>query len=176
MADLRDPIQFDRAYRHHHSAMLATAERVLRDAGAAEDVVQDVFVHLWRHPDSYDERRGALRAYLTMLTRSRALDRYRSRAVRDAALERSARASDPGSDVHEDAAQPVIRREGRRQVLRALGTLPEDQREAVLLAFGRELTAREIAATSGVPLGTAKSRVRLGLQKARGALAAGAAA
>lgn len=174
MTDLRDPIQFDRAYRRHRSAMLATAQRVLRDAAAAEDVVQDVFVQLWRNPGSYDARRGALGGYLTMLSRSRALDRYRSRAVRDAAVERSAYEADPRREIGEDAAEPVIRREGRERVLSALEALPRDQRAAVLLAFGGELSAREIAHASGVPLGTAKSRVRLGLQKARAGLKAAA--
>ena len=65
--------------------------------------------------------------------------------------------------VAEDAAEPVMRRDSSRRVLHALDKLPGDQREAVLLAFGKGLTAREIAQTAGVPLGTAKSRVRLGL-------------
>ncbi len=74
----------------------------------------------------------------------------------------------------EDAAEPVIRRDGERRMLSALDRLPGDQREAVLLAFGKGLTAREIAEAAGVPVGTAKSRVRLGLQKARAELSAAA--
>ena len=71
----------------------------------------------------------------------------------------------------EDASEPVIRRDSEQRVLRALDTLPGDQRDAVLLAFGKGLTAREIATAAHVPLGTVKSRVRLGLQKARAELA-----
>lgn len=169
--DLRDPRQFNRAYREHAPAMLTAVTHVLRDRAAAEDVVQDVFMHLWRKPGSFDPARGGLAAYLTMMARSRALDRWRTRSARDAAVERSALQTRLERQVSEDASEPVIRRDGERRVLRALAQLPGDQREAVLLAFGKELTAREIALASGVPLGTAKSRVRLGLQKARTELA-----
>lgn len=167
MTDLRDPAQFDRAYRRYAPQMLAAAKGVLRNHTAAEDVVQDVFMHLWRNPGAYDARRGALGSYLTMIARSRALDRWRTRAVRDAAVERSKQEQRAESYVDESAADRVLRRDGERRTLRALDELPHDQREAVLLAFGGGLTAREIATAAEVPLGTAKSRVRLGLQKAR---------
>ena len=72
----------------------------------------------------------------------------------------------------ESAAEPALRRDRSRRLLHALDSLPGEQREAVLLAFGRGLTAQEIASAVGVPLGTAKSRVRLGLQKARSELQA----
>ena len=163
----RDPQAFNRAYRDHATAMLTAANRVLRDPAAAEDVVQDVFMHLWRKPDGFDPARGSVSSYLTMMARSRALDRWRTRAARDAAVERSAHNVRFERAVAEDAAEPVFRRDSQRRVLRALEELPGDQREAVLLAFGKGLTAREIAAAAKVPVGTAKSRVRLGLQKAR---------
>ena len=172
--DLRDPKQFNRAYREHSPAMLSAATRVLRDAAAAEDVVQDVFMHLWRKPGTFDPARGSLASYLTMLARSRALDRWRTRSARESAVERTVAAARLERPVAEDASEPVIRRDGQQRVLRALDTLPGDQREAVLLAFGKGLTAREIAVAAQVPLGTAKSRVRLGLQKARMELATAA--
>lgn len=174
MTDLRDPIQFDRAYQEHQSAMLAAATRVLRDKAAAEDVVHDVFMALWRKPASFDASRGNLGSYLTMMARSRALDRWRTRVAREAAVERTKQAMRPESVIAEDAAAPVVRRDSRRRILHALDQLPGEQREAVLLAFGKGLTAREIATAAGVPLGTAKSRVRLGLAKARSELTAAA--
>ena len=174
LTDLQDPTQFGRAYDEHAPAMLLAATRVLRDPAAAEDVVQDVFVALWRKPSSYDRSRGPLRSYLTMLARSRALDRWRSRSSRDAAVERSAVQLRTERADQEDAAAPVLRRESERRMLRALDRLPGEQREAVLLAFGKGLTSREIARAAGVPLGTAKSRVRLGLQRARTELAGAA--
>ena len=170
--NLGDPQQFSLAYDEHAGAMTGVAHSVLRDAAAAEDVVQDVFVHLWRRPGAYDPARGSLGSYLTMMARSRALDRWRTRSARESALERSKAEQRVLGPVAEDAAAPVIRREGRIRVLRALDALPGEQREAVLLAFGKGLTAREIASVAGVPLGTVKNRVRLGLQKARAELAA----
>ena len=174
MIDLRDPQQFDRAYNEHAPAMLASANRVLRDTAASEDVVHDVFMALWRKPDSFDPARGNLGSYLTMMARSRALDRWRTRVARESAVDRVKAQIRPESVVAEDAAEPVVRRDSSRRVLHALDKLPGDQREAVLLAFGKGLTAREIAQTAGVPLGTAKSRVRLGLAKARTELTAAA--
>ena len=167
MPDLRDPADFDRTYRRHSPAMLAAANRVLRDPAAAEDVVQDVFMHLWRKPRAFDESRGSLSGYLTMLARSRALDRWRSRSAREAAVERSAQEAAFAGPRQEDAAEPVIRMDSRRRVLAALKELPGEQREAVLLSFGGGLTAREIAEASELPVGTVKSRVLLGLMKAR---------
>lgn len=168
--DLRNPHQFDSAYRTHAPAAFAAAQGVLRDTAAAEDVVQDVFVHLWRSPSAFDPARGSLRGYVTMLARSRALDRWRSRSVREDAVSRSAHEHTPGSDGAESAAEPVIRRERARHLLHALEELPGAQRQAVLLAFGRGLTAREIARMTDVPVGTAKSRVRLGLRRAEAVL------
>ena len=110
-----------------------------------------------------------------MLARSRAMDRWRTRAARDAELQRSLQEERLRPDFQESAAEPVLRRERSEGMLRALQTLPVDQREAVLLAYGRGLTAQEIARVVEVPLGTAKSRVRLGLQKARASVQAAAA-
>lgn len=155
-------------------AAVAVATRVLRDEAAAEDVAQEVFVHLWRRPTAYDPRRGSLSRYVTMMAHSRALDRWRSRAVRDAAVERSGHELPERKAVHESAADPVIRRDRSLRLLGVLDELPADQREAVLLAYGRGLTVGEIARAVEVPLGTAKSRVRLGLEKAREQLEAAA--
>jgi RNA polymerase sigma-70 factor (ECF subfamily) len=168
--DLRDPRQFDDAYRALAPAAFAAALRVLRDSAAAEEVVQDAFVHLWRRPSAFDPARGSLRSYVTMLARSRALDRWRSRAVREGAAERSRHALEPGADVEESAVEPVLRRERTGRILRALENLPMAQRQALLLAYGGGLTAREIAAVTSVPVGTAKSRLRLGLRRAEEAL------
>jgi RNA polymerase sigma-70 factor (ECF subfamily) len=167
MTDLRDPIQFNDAYRRLSPLALAAANRVLRDEAAAEDVVQDVFMHLWLRPSAFDPARGTLTSYITMLSRSRAVDRWRTRTARESAVERSAEEVRAHSADHESAAEPVIRRERSAKLLGALDELPSDQRDALLLAYGRGLTAQEIARATDIPLGTAKSRVRLGLRKAR---------
>jgi len=164
--DLRDPHTFERAYKEHRARAFAAAVGVLRDPAAAEDVVQDVFAQLWRRPRAFDSKRGVLRSYITMMARSRAVDRWRTQNAREAAVERLATTA--GEPRHEQSAdERAIERESSAHVVSILHRLPPPQREAVLLAYGKELTAREIADVIGVPLGTAKSRVRLGLEKMR---------
>jgi RNA polymerase sigma-70 factor (ECF subfamily) len=167
--DLADPDVFERVYAEHRPRAFAAALGVTRDPEAAEDVVQDVFAQLWLRPSFFDPDRGSLRSYVTMLARSRALDRWRSQSARDAALERLA--VDSGRTVVEEksAADVAIARESSSRVMGRVRRLPDAQREAVLLAFGKQLTASEVAAAVGVPVGTAKSRVRLGLQRLRAA-------
>jgi RNA polymerase sigma-70 factor (ECF subfamily) len=155
--------------------MITAADRVLRDRAAAEDVVQDVLVGLWRRPESFDESRGSLRSYLLMLARSRALDRWRTRSAQAAAVTRAAHEAHAEPRFAASAADVVVRRDSEGQLTQVLGELPVPQREALLLAYGRGLTAQEVASAVGVPLGTAKSRLRLGLKRARVALAEQAA-
>ena len=174
MTDLRDPIQFNDAYRRLAPLALASANRVLRDEAAAEDVVQDVFMQLWLKPSLFDPARGSLKSYVSMMARSRALDRWRTRGAREAAVDRATQQERALVAPAESAADPVIRRERSLTLLDALDDLPTDQREALLLAYGRGLTSQEIAHVKRVPLGTAKSRVRLGLRKARATLQAAA--
>ena len=173
MTDLRDPLQFNDAYRRLHPLALASANRVLRDEAAAEDVVQDVFMHLWRRPAPSTRPRLAdeLRVHARPLAGPRPLAHPHGARLRGRALRRGG-AGQPSD--HESAAEPVIRRESSMKLLGALDELPTDQRDAVLLAYGRGLTAQEIARATNIPLGTAKSRVRLGLRKARESLQAAA--
>jgi RNA polymerase sigma-70 factor, ECF subfamily len=170
--DLKDPRQFDDAYRQLSPQAIAAANRVLRDESAAEDVVQDVFMQLWLRPSSYDARRGPLSAYVTMMSRSRALDRWRSRSARDSAIERTKEEVQvTGHGAAEPADEQVFRRDTNRRLASAIGGLPAEQRDALLLAYGRGMTASEIAEATAIPLGTAKSRLRLGLRKTREGLA-----
>ena len=169
--DLSDPAMFARAYDEHGPAVYGAALRVLGNPVTAQDVAQDVFLRLWRRPAAFDARRGDLGAYLRLMARSRALDLWRSAQAGGRATDRLKIAS--GRDEPRTDDQPVgrfERDEHARTVRAALGALPAPQREAVVLAYWGGLTADEMAARSGVPLGTAKSRVRLGLQRMRGEL------
>jgi RNA polymerase sigma-70 factor (ECF subfamily) len=166
---------FSTAYREHYSLAFSAAHRVLNDAAGAEDVVQDVFTTLWRDPRKFDPARGNLPGYVAMMARSRAVDRVRSRNSGSAAVDRMAlREADRDDDV-ETPADAVVRREDSGRVLAAVAELPPAQRDAVLMAYGRGLSTAEIAQAAGVPLGTAKSRLRLGLQRTRQAVASAAA-
>jgi RNA polymerase sigma-70 factor (ECF subfamily) len=152
--DLRDPEQFATAYRSHSRRVRAAAQRVLADVGAAEDVVQEVFVKLWLRPELFDAGRGSLAAFLCVMARSRALDRLRElRALEPATVESPVAA--------------LERREEREELRRALLRLPHAQREALTLAYGCEMSSGEIALQTQVGRATARSRLRLGLGKLR---------
>jgi RNA polymerase sigma-70 factor (ECF subfamily) len=168
MTDLSDPAQFEAAYRNLAPFGLGVARRVLGDPVAAEEVVQDLFLHLWRNPRSFDAARGSLRSYVAMLAKSRSIDRWRTRKADHAARQRLADESRVLDEDSTDGADRCVTEAERRRELRSAVTrLPAEQREAVLLAFAGGLTAREIAARGDLPLGTAKSRIRLGLVRAR---------
>jgi RNA polymerase sigma-70 factor (ECF subfamily) len=163
---LSDPETFARAYREHHSRALAAAMRVLGDPTAAEDVVQDVFASLWVRPGRYDARRGPLGPFVAMMARSRALDRHRSRVSERAAVDRVVQETRVRPEASPDPFNHVM----RRRLHEALEELPHAQRQA-LVASACGLSGAEIARTTGVPLGTAKSRIRHGMIRARAAMA-----
>ncbi|HYP47910.1 MAG TPA: sigma-70 family RNA polymerase sigma factor [Thermoleophilaceae bacterium] len=174
--DIRNPATFAAAYREHAPRALAAAQRVLGERAAAEDVVQDVFLSLWREPQKFDPRRGTLRTYVAMMARSRALDRIRTRTAGESAVDRLAHEVSVAPRFGQAPDEAVLDREQARSAVGALKTLPGEQREALVLSFGAGLSTRELAAATGVPLGTAKSRVRLALSKAREQLEPAAAA
>lgn len=165
--DLSDPRQFEEAYKLHATRVWSAAQRVLGDAAAAEDVVQEVFVRLWQRPGLFDPARGSLEAFLAMMGRSRALDRLRAAGAHARARDRlgELRALDP--DAEESPADALIRRAEREAVGRAVRRLPPAQRDAVVLAYGGGLSSAEIAARMDVGRATARSRLRLGLGKLR---------
>lgn len=159
---------FERAYCEHAQGVLAVASRVLGDVTRAQDVVQDVFLVLWRDPTRFDAGRGPIGHYLRMVARSRALDIWREAQVAGRASDRL-RLLAHGDEGRTDE-RPVAAAErevGHAVVRRALMRLPDAQREAIVLAYWGGLTAEQIADDSGTPLGTVKSRIRLGLLKLR---------
>lgn len=164
----RDPAGLEALYDRHATAIYSLALHILHDAADAEDVTQEVFTQAWTQADRFDPSRGAVAAWLTVLGRSRALDRVRRRrrggiADGDAA---AATIPDPGPSVELMAAAAEQVNAART----ALGVLPAEQREAIELAYYEGLTHGEIAARTATPLGTVKTRIRTGLQRIREAL------
>src|SRR3954451_10800590 len=159
---------FEVLYDEHADAVFRTAMRVLGDSGQAQDVVQEVFMRLWRQPDRFDEARGSLDNYLRVMARSQALDVRREAKVALRARERMqlivARDDGPADNRPPVAAELHL---DRAIVLSALTRLPPPQRQAIVLAYWGGLTADEIARRFGLPVGTVKSRIRLGLRKLR---------
>jgi RNA polymerase sigma factor (sigma-70 family) len=152
----------------------ALARRILQDDGLAEDVVQEVFLTVWRAPDAFDERRAAVSSWLLAMVHHKAVDAVRRE---EAHRRRGRRAEeDMALDVPaatRDAEEQAVDRVVSQQVRDALGELPAPQREALALAYYGGYTQREVAALTGVPLGTVKTRMLSGMRRMRRDLASG---
>lgn len=150
----------------------SVARRIVGDAEDAEEVLEEAFWQAWRQAGRYEHERGGVSTWLTMIVRSRALDRVRARGrLRE---ERWVNIPEPSSGDAEDApASPEAaaeQDEQRRLIAAAVAQLPPEQRETVELAYFGGLSQSEIAAKLGQPLGTVKTRARLALQKLRESL------
>jgi RNA polymerase sigma-70 factor, ECF subfamily len=162
------PPAFEDLYRRHWRGVFGAAYRVLGRVAEADDVAQEVFTRHWREPRRFDARRGELGSYLRLMARSRALDLWRREHAAQRARDRLASLAVPDDVPPEERPDAAAARHALRQpVGAAMGRLPERQREALLLAYWGGMTADEIARRSGVPLGTAKSRIRMGLDRLR---------
>ena len=152
-------------YDRHAARVLSLAHRIVRNSGDAEDVVQEVFSQAWRTAPNYQAARGTVAGWLLMMTRTRAIDRLRSRQAR----------RDHGTKADLDtvpaatAAQPdeLIARQQAAHVRSALTELPAEQRIALELAYFDGLTQTEIAEQLKTPLGTVKTRIRAALARLR---------
>ena len=158
-----DAAALDRLYVRYHPAAFAVAFALLRDPGASEDIVHDAFLSVWRGAAGYRPERGTLRSWLLTIVRNAAIDALRPRRKWTAIpSERQER-----RDASEDIAASVASAGEARRLRAAVQSLPPAQREAVAMAFFAGLTHGEIAARTGLPLGTVKGRVRLGLRRLR---------
>jgi RNA polymerase sigma-70 factor (ECF subfamily) len=164
---------FERIYDEHSAGVYTAAFAVLGNSAQAQDVVQEVFLRMWRRPDDFDSARGSLGNYLRLMARSRAVDVWREARVAGRARDRMKvlAVRDEGRPDDRPALAVELRRD-RAVVLRALARIPMLQRQAIVMAYWGGLTADEIATRSGVPVGTVKSRIRLGLMKLRDRTAA----
>jgi RNA polymerase sigma-70 factor (ECF subfamily) len=162
--EARDADALAALYDMYAARLLGLAARILGDTGEAEEVLQEVFLFVWRAAATFDPARGSVLAWLLVATRSRAIDRLRTRrpAAR-AGLTRVDRVPDKPDprDVEADSAT----REWERLCRAAIGELPPEQRLALELAYFEGLTHQEISQKTSTPLGTVKTRVRLGLMK-----------
>src|SRR5579859_6184877 len=154
-----------RTLHQRYAALVYTVAARFVDAAAAEEVVQDVFVALWRKGETFDPARGAFKSWLVQIVRRRAINEIRRAKSRggDRANGDETLAQLPDDAISADEAQWLAH---RRQVLRAaVDALPAPQRQAVSLAFFDELTHEQIASVMGTPVGTTKTRIRLALKR-----------
>jgi len=157
---------YDRTSPH----VFGLALKILNNREAAEEVTVDVYTQVWRQAHTYDRARGAPGAWLMMIARTRAIDRVRAGAVERGRIESLDAAQLFVSD-DDTPEQDAERQERQRYVRRALTALTAEQREAIALAYFYGLSHSDIADKLGLPLGTVKTRVRLGMMKLREALA-----
>jgi RNA polymerase sigma-70 factor (ECF subfamily) len=151
-------------YDRYSPIVYSVALRVLGDAAAAEDVLQEVFMQLWRNPRAFNSSRGALGAWLGVITRNRAIDCLRRRRP-------ETHIDDVVVSVEPDLASEAERARTVAKIRTTLGSMPVGQRIALEMAYFEGLTHSEIASKTGEPLGTIKTRIRSGLLALRGALA-----
>ena len=143
-------------YVRYSSVVYAVSLRVLGDTGRAEDVLQEVFLRLWRNPDAFDASRGNLGAWLAVIARNRAIDMLRKQRPEDDI-------GDVVVSVEPDLASETDRARAAERVRAILGAMPSAQRKALEMAYFEGLTHSEIATKTGEPLGTIKTRIRAGL-------------
>jgi RNA polymerase sigma-70 factor (ECF subfamily) len=165
----KDAGALEALYGRYGRAAYSLARRILTEETLAQDVVQEVFLSLWRDARRFDAGRGTVATYLLSMTHHRAVD-----VVRREENLRRWRTSDEGLELEPDpkarVEDEVEASERRAEVRAALGELPAAQREALLLAYFGGYTQREVAALVGVPLGTVKTRMAAGMRKMKSAL------
>jgi RNA polymerase sigma-70 factor (ECF subfamily) len=152
----RDELVLGEIYDAHAATVYGLARRVIGDAAAAEDIVQEVFLRLWHRPEDFDPDRGGLRTWLCTVARRRAIDLLRRGGTARKHLERLGADHPVASDISDAAIGGLVGRQVRVAVLE----LPEPQRTAVMLAYYDGLSYRQVAERLGIPEGTAKSRLR----------------
>ncbi len=153
-----------RVYDRYRVILFSVLVRILKSREEAEDVLQEVFLQIWKRAKDFDETRGKPFTWLVTLARSRAIDRIRQLGARQRLAEAS---SQETPESVSDAVADTLHSEQREIVARALAALPEDQRRTLNMAYFDGLTQSEIAEQLDTPLGTVKTRMRSGMMKLR---------
>ena len=147
-------------YDRYSKLVYGVAMRILHDTGAAEDLLQDIFLQLWRKPDAFDSSRGSLAVWLAVIARHRSIDRLRQRRP-ETDIEACVIVS--STDLGNETERSLV----IEKVRVVMNEMSPDQRTAMEMAFFQGLTHTEIAEKTGEPLGTIKTRIRSGLQLLR---------
>lgn len=163
----RDEASLAALYDRYHLLAFSLALRVVNDRGRAEDVVQDAFLSVWRKAGSYVEGRGSVKTWLTSIVRNRSIDLVRARRESDADDEAVLLAlRDPRPGVVEQVTASL----DRDTIRSAIARLPIEQRQAIAMAYFEGRSHSEIAEVTSLPLGTVKSRIRLGMHRLKSLL------
>jgi len=166
----RDQVAFEAFYDRFERQAFSLAYRIIGERSAAEDIVQEAFLSIWKSGERYDKTRGSAGAWALGIVRNRAIDTLRSKASRTPTLDSdddSVLESRPATNRTDEQA---MRRETQREVREVISELPEKQSKVINLAFFGGFSQSEISEMLDLPLGTVKGRMRLGLEKIRGGL------
>lgn len=156
-------------YNRFSGMLLGLAHRVLGDASDAEEILQEAFLQVWNQAGRYDPSRSSVSTWLVLITRSRAIDRLRSRKVKNRTL-LAVQQEKRGMHTSPEGVGDVFRQERGQRLRQEMALLPKEQREVLEMAFFRGMTQSEIAERTGIPLGTVKTRSLLAMRKLRKAL------
>jgi RNA polymerase sigma-70 factor, ECF subfamily len=171
----KDPEAFEVLYDRHGGVAYSLAYRIVGDRAAAEEVTQEAFISVWRSGARFDAARGSVRSWLLSVVRNRAIDFLRSKAGKAPKLDFDDDSVLEQRPAAERTEEEALRRETAGEIRGALGKLPGEQSKVIELAYFGGFSHSEIAEILGLPIGTVKGRMRLGLEKIRGELAEGLA-
>ena len=173
LVERKDPVAFEVLYDRHGGAAYSLAHRIVGGPEAAEDVVQEAFLSIWRSGAHFDAARGSVRSWTLGVVRNRSIDALRRQSGKAPKLDFDDDATLEAQPAGELTDSEAIRRETASRVRGALSELPEEQSEVIGLAYFGGFSHSEIAEMLTMPLGTVKGRMRLGLEKLRLRLAEG---
>ncbi|MCP4201961.1 MAG: sigma-70 family RNA polymerase sigma factor [bacterium] len=156
-------------YDRFSGMLLGLATKILGNPSDAEEVLQEVFVQVWKQASRYQRSRSSVSTWLVLIARSRSIDRLRSRNVK-LRTAREAQRENPRIHASPEGLGNVLMEERHNRLARALAELPEEQREVLEMAYYRGMTQREVSEVTGTPLGTVKTRTLLAMKKLRIAL------
>jgi len=164
----RDRQAFDLFYDRYAQIIFSVCIRILKDTGEAEDVLQEIFVQIWKEAERFDAARASVKTWVFTIARSRSLDRYRSRKTAHQRFEDAA-----AEELHQISSKEDLQSTSviQQYVASAMQQLSKEQRLVLELCYYRGLTQEEISNLLGEPLGTIKSRIRAALMKLRSAFA-----
>jgi RNA polymerase sigma-70 factor (ECF subfamily) len=156
-------------YDRYSGMLQALSHRVLGDASDAEEVLQEAFLQVWNQAGRYDSKRSSVSTWLVLITRSRSIDRLRSRQVQQRTV-KSAGQENPATHTSPQGVGNVLLQERRNRLRQEMRQLPDEQSQVLEMAFFKGMTQSEISEETGIPLGTVKTRTLLAMKKLRKAL------
>ena len=171
IVDRKDPEAFEALYDRHGGAAYSLAFRIVGDRSLAEDTTQEAFLSIWRSKSGFDRARGSVRSWVLSIVRNRAIDHLRRGGALAPKLDHDDESVLEARPAEDRTDLEAIRRETAGELRAALEGLPREQSQVIELAYFGGFSHTEIASMIGMPLGTVKGRMRLGLEKIRAEIA-----